>query len=427
MAFRDLPGTLIWLFESVKVQGGSPSTSPPFTELLQIAHRGLTQISDGLVHSSRMKKLCYLPFAILAALTFAFVGDATSQEKSKKKDPYTREAGEKASNQAAPAPDSNIVLDLQFIEVALEDVMEAERENLADGELRDFVAEKIKAGTARIANSLAIVARSGQRTKLVSNLELYVPSERELLPFDTSGPDYPKSMRTRPVGMVFEVDPVLGADRKSLDLNYSIQLSRHLGETKGARVPNERLTETDVMTPSFWEQNVVSQSLFAVGEYHLVTKFEADRNEGGEKKEMLLVFLRSDLVDVSAVVPPEKMPEGPELNLRSSVVQIDATAWHGWLTSSDLPGLFDGGAWKRVEEALAKEEKDVSVLAAPKIRGRSGSRAKIHVGEKQDYTAVFDTPAEKRGEGCTPKSPALVSLECCGSWIRSWEIMAGSM
>lgn len=351
-----------------------------------------------------MKNLRYLPIAVLAALTFAFVGDVNSQDKPKKKDPYTRESGEKGGGQAAPAPapDSNIVLDLQFIEVSLDDVMHGERENLADGEWRDFVDGKIKAGSARIANSIAMIARSGQRTKLVSNLELFIPSERELLPFDTSGPDYPKAMRVRPVGMIFEVDPVLGADRTSLDLNYSLQLSRHLGETEGARVPSERLTDTDVMTPSFWEQNIIAQSLFTIGEHSLLTKFEADKDEAAGKEKMLLVFLRTDLVDISAVVPPEKMPKGPELNLRSSVIRIDADAWHSWLTSSDLPALFDGGAWKRVEETRAKEGSVVSVLAAPKIRGRSGNRAKTHMGERQDFTTAFDPPSEK-GARAVPK------------------------
>ncbi|MDF1863043.1 MAG: hypothetical protein P1U87_22695 [Verrucomicrobiales bacterium] len=336
--------------------------------------------------------------AVFAALTFAFVGDVISQEKSKKKDPYTRESGEKGGEQAAPSPDSNIVLDLQFIEVSLDDVMQGEKENLADGEWRDFVDEKIKAGTARMANSIAMIARSGQRTKLVSNLELFIPSDRELLPFDTSGPDYPKAMRVRPVGMIFEVDVVLGADRTSLDLSYSLQLSRHLGETEGARVPSERLTETDVMTPSFWEQSIIAQSLFTIGEYRLLTKFEADRSDGAVKEKMLLVFLRSDLVDVTAVVPPEKMPEGAQLRLRSSAVEIDANAWHGWLTSSDLPALFGGGAWARVEEAMAKGGDGVAVLAAPKIIGRSGNRAKVSMGDKRDYTSAFDQPLEKGGK-----------------------------
>lgn len=167
-------------------------------------------------------------------------------------------------------------------------------------------------------------------------------------------------------------------------------------------MPSERLTETDVMNPSFWEQNLIAQSFFTIGEYSLLTKFEADRNEGAAKEKVLLVFLRTDLVDVSAVVPPEEMPEGPELSLRSSAVQIDADVWHSWLTSSDLPALFDGGAWKRVEEARAKEGNVVSVLAAPKIRGRSGNRAKTHMGEKQDYTTTFDPPAEK-GARAVPK------------------------
>jgi hypothetical protein len=351
-----------------------------------------------------MKNLRCLPVAVLVALIFAFAGDVISQDKEKKKDPYTRESGEKGGGQSAQSPDSNIVLDLQFIEVSLDDVMQGERENFADAEWRKFVDGKIKAGEARIVNSIAMIAQSGRRTKLVSNLELFIPGERELLSFDPSGPDYPKAMRMRPVGMIFEVDPVLEADRRTLDLTYSLQLSRHLGETEGARVPSERLTETDVMNPSFWEQGIVAQSAFTMGEYRLLTKLEVDRSEGAAKEKMLLVFLRSDLVDVTAVVASEKMPGGAQVRLRSSVVEIDADAWHRWLTSSDLPPLFDGGAWQRVEEAMTKEENGVSVLAAPKIIGRSGNRAKVSMGDKLDYTSAFDQPLEKGGKAIPKES-----------------------
>lgn len=342
-----------------------------------------------------MKNLRYLTTVVLGALTFALVGEVISQEEPKKKDPYTREAGGEKTKPDAPTADTNLVLDLQFIEVSLDEVMQGERDNLTDGEWRDFVGERVKAGTARIANSMAMLARSGQRTQIVSHLELFVPTERTLLAFDPSGPDYLNEVRTRSVGMSFEIAPVLSADQKSLDLSYALELSRHLGETEGARVPSERLTETDVMNPSFWEQSISAQSLLTIGEYRLLTKFEADQDEGAAKKKVLLVFIRTDLVEISAVVPPEKMPEGSELNLRSTAVQIDADIWHGWLTSSDLPALFDGGAWKRVEEARAKEGNVVSVLAAPRIRGRSGNRAKTHMGERQDYATAFDPPSEK--------------------------------
>lgn len=338
---------------------------------------------------------------ILACLSgLAFTG-AFAQEQTEKKDPYTRESdGKKEAGEIAH--DLNIVIDVQFVSMPLNEVMAGEKKSLTDTQWRKFAGEKVADGTARVVDSLAIVARSGQRTKLENALQLYSPKERELLPFDGNGPLFPKTFEVMSVGSTFEVDPVLGSDEKTLNLNFALRNTQHVGEIPGSRVPNERLQESDVMNPLFREEYVVSQLDLSIGESRLVTKFDAP-SASGKTEEVVLVFIRPDLVKVATSLKPETVQAtGSQISLRSSVVEVPAEIWHDWLTGSDLPDLFHGGAWSRIEKALADDVEGVSVVASPKLLPTSGQRAKIQNGETIEFATLFDPPAAL-GEKAAPK------------------------
>ena len=107
-----------------------------------------------------------------------------------------------------------------------------------DGPLRKKLKEMVEEGEAQILDTAIVMARSGQRATVESIQEVIYPTEYiqpELVKTDEkedgSGADdkvttlpIASAYETRNVGTTLEVEPILGADERTIDLNLSPEI-----------------------------------------------------------------------------------------------------------------------------------------------------------------------------------------------------------
>lgn len=182
-----------------------------------------------------------------------FMVSAQAQEE---KDPYKKPAVNAAPAVAPVTPvpkESNVEADycvtatIEWIDMSNGDVMSLMRGDLApnSAELIQKIRDLEAQGKATLVNAQSVTTRSGQRATSEGTKEFIYPTEFErastkntnkapanspkieagekeiVTQQDSSGTSSPTAFEMRPVGGRFELDPVIGPDGKTLDLNMA--------------------------------------------------------------------------------------------------------------------------------------------------------------------------------------------------------------
>jgi Flp pilus assembly secretin CpaC len=180
-----------------------------------------------------------------------------------------------------------------------------------DGPLRVKLTEMIKEGKARILDTSMVVAKSGQRAKTESIREVIYPSEYDPADAKTgdaseeagSGngsvvlvPPNPAAFECRNVGSTLEVDPVIGADGVTIDLNLNPEIVYFLEnlnfgeyEVDGAKV--------DIVMPVFYTMRVTTSLTVMAGQYSFVG-VQSPFNEETLRPDpdrKVMVFVKADI------------------------------------------------------------------------------------------------------------------------------------
>lgn len=185
-----------------------------------------------------------------------------------------------------------------------------------DGPLRRDLTELIKKGEAKLLNSATVMARSGQRAKAESVQEFIYATEYdppmmvvENEPNTEERPRLPNAtaFETRNVGVTLEVDPVMGADDVTLDLNLSPEIV-YLGgyttwgnyETKDGKV--------QIKMPAFFTIKTTTQVTTISGQYSMIGAQSPMNAATGtvDADRKVMVFLKADIVVVG--MPPAAKP-----------------------------------------------------------------------------------------------------------------------
>jgi hypothetical protein len=175
------------------------------------------------------------------------------------------------------------------------------------GPLRKALQELIDKGEATLVESAMVSARSGQRAKVESILEFIYPTEWD--PAQLQHPEKDKggktilvppqatAFETRNVGVTLEVDPVLGADELTIDLNLAPELVYLAGkEIWGSH--RGKGVEVEVETPSFYTVKTTTQITLIAGEiYHMSTLTPRNLETGmTDPTRKILNFVKADLI-----------------------------------------------------------------------------------------------------------------------------------
>ncbi len=165
------------------------------------------------------------------------------------------------------------------------------------------VIDMVDREQARLVNSVGTLARSGNRMGVKDASELIYATEVE---WDgDEGVVIPRSFETREVGTLLEVDPLLGADGYTIDLNF--QLEHHTAPPimREVTVTSPATGKAVVVEmPEFHAKQIVSQiameadSMKCVGAWRPTGKPEFE-----EADLMQVVFLRIDEEEVKWFEP----------------------------------------------------------------------------------------------------------------------------
>ncbi len=198
---------------------------------------------------------------------------------------------------------------LEYIEVEAakyHDWMFENRISTTGTPLRKEVQQWVKSGDATIIETTSTLVRSSQRAKVESVSEkIYptetgtpgVPNEVLLEGKDTKAPiegATPSAFETRNVGTTFEVDPVLGADNFTVDLNLSPEIVTGNGLTDWP--PENSDPMFTISMPRFHAMKITTQVTTLHREYILLGTCKPLKPAmDGRKKPIVLVFARADV------------------------------------------------------------------------------------------------------------------------------------
>ncbi|MCB1088473.1 MAG: hypothetical protein KDM63_15655 [Verrucomicrobiae bacterium] len=179
----------------------------------------------------------------------------------------------------------------------------------------EAVLRLVGSGEGRFVTSLTLPASNGQRAKCVDAEERIFVSD-----FDWENRETKDSITPvfdmREVGTIFEVDPVLSDDRRTVDLKLSFEhhsapptLAMTTVTLPGGSQPVE------VATPVFHAKKIVTQLSMKFGETRLLGLWRPTGKPEFESRDVMHVaFLMADLNTVlpPAAEPVASTPSSPE-------------------------------------------------------------------------------------------------------------------
>lgn len=211
-----------------------------------------------------------------------------------------------------------IRIQVEFIELphpALTALMDSEAAK-SDNALRKAVAAMIKAGKAEILETQMCTARSGNKAITESIEEFIYPTEYEPaeLPNElhttTDGEkatpdirDYatgptPTAFETRNLGSTLEIEPILGADSRVIDVRFAPEIVYHVRNDTWAEW-NGKHGKAPIKMPVMYSLRVSSSATVLDGGYRLIAALSPKGEDGfPDFDRKLMVFLRCDVVTV---------------------------------------------------------------------------------------------------------------------------------
>ncbi len=200
---------------------------------------------------------------------------------------------------------------VEFIEVEHLDFSDWLLDNRMTGdatELRKEVQEWLHDKRGAILETSVITARSGQRAKTESGDEYIYPTEisppsmpstltlGEKAQLPDSGP-YPSAFETRNLGITLEVDPVIGADETTIDLNLSPEIINANGHTDWFSEDTPEAMK--VSMPIFHRMKITTQVTLLDGRYVLAGSCRPMPDEKSKRDDpMVLLFIRADIGNI---------------------------------------------------------------------------------------------------------------------------------
>ena len=178
------------------------------------------------------------------------------------------------------------------------------------GPMREALQEMIEKRKATLLDTSILNARSGQRAKVESILEYIYPTEYDPPGMLVTGEEETTSVaksfsylpqatafEVRNLGTTVEVDPVLGADSRTIDLNLAPEIV-YLADTTNYGTHVEGKSEVEITMPSFYTIKTTTQVTLMDGEpFFLGAHGPFNEKEGRvDQERRVLIFVKADLL-----------------------------------------------------------------------------------------------------------------------------------
>jgi hypothetical protein len=156
--------------------------------------------------------------------------------------------------------------------------------------------EKVSAGEAKAVALATLIARSGQRAKVESKQEVsWVSGYRKA----KGSEEYEPIVEDEDVGTIFEVDPVIGADGRTLDVNLVLEHHYAPPEFRSGEIVHPGTGEpVKIDLPTFFLHKITTAVTLGSGQAKIVAVWSqvAEGEDDGGKgdaaaQESILVFV----------------------------------------------------------------------------------------------------------------------------------------
>ena len=328
-----------------------------------------------------MKKTTLILTALLFITCIAEPATAQEQPKPAGGEPFLKEkGGKKGADTKEESADPKTVINVgtlvQYIDVKREkwqDWLEKNPASLDAGALRKEAEAWIAGGDAKLAETSLIMGKSGQRAKIESNREVFLPTKFESV---EGGLPFPTTFDLRNIGVVLEVDPVV-TDTAQVDLNYAPERSAYLRENPP--IVLQGVESGDIRWPLFSTQRVAGNASLKAEQWTLIA---CEASVEGNGTNQTLIFTR----------PIIHQFENPAENPSAKAEGVLTLEWievgHGDLNrrlieSDDISALIGGGLRQTALEGGGK------IVDTRIVRFMSGQRVKNESVEEVIYPMEF--------------------------------------
>ncbi len=189
------------------------------------------------------------------------------------------------------------------------EILHGEKLPTSSLEWHDTLKRLLKDGESKLAATLNVTTKSGQRATAESVKERIYATEYNVpvgrakhapaVPAGLSGVDVPipTAFEMRPVGARFEVDPVLGPDGKSIDLNIAPEFVIDLGNEPQLSLPTDGVERELIVMPKFYTMKVQTATAVTDGGSSLLgVLLPPAGNEGPDGEKRVLCFVTARIV-----------------------------------------------------------------------------------------------------------------------------------
>lgn len=208
-----------------------------------------------------MKSLRTIPLLTVAVLAIAHADD-TPPETRAPADPFAKEAFK-----VAMEGPSNVQIDVEFIEVSepiVTGLLHGPEAPQSGSEWRKAAEKLIQETKAKVAGSVTVTTKPGQRSRAESAKELPYPTEFDPakgraehapnVPKSLTGSDVPTptAFEMRAVGIRVEAEPIISAGSQTIDLNVDAELTEKVDEAVHQQIPlGDKQMQATIKQPVF--------------------------------------------------------------------------------------------------------------------------------------------------------------------------------
>jgi hypothetical protein len=211
-------------------------------------------------------------------------------------------------NAIADAQEKLVLVRVEIFQMPMHEAMRIQRHAEAKADNTQLWAQVSRAcedpnSSTEAVTSVSLHARSGQRAKAEDYSEFIYPTEVD---WSTEKEAIiPAAFETRYVGTILEVDPVIGADDVTIDLNFSVEHHTAPPTMHSITVasPDKGTQFTAVQMPEFHCKRITTSITTYDGTTKLIGAWRpTGKPEYAEQKVMHLVFLRAAIQKVGEIV-----------------------------------------------------------------------------------------------------------------------------
>ncbi|MFT5905364.1 MAG: hypothetical protein ACI9E1_000961 [Cryomorphaceae bacterium] len=175
--------------------------------------------------------------------------------------------------------------------------------------MRNKLLKQVKDGKATLVASNSIICRSGERCTSESIREYIYPTEYQPPSLPGNGlpgwnktkpsvvdfPPLATAFETRNLGLTVEIEPIIGEDRKTIELTFKPELIKHVGDEVFLDWNTPKVASKSKM-PTFYTLRINTSLTISDGQFVLASALTPELDGKPDHTKKVLVFVKATVL-----------------------------------------------------------------------------------------------------------------------------------